>query len=180
MGYSRKNPHHPPDRWVSGNSHRKGGQRLWKSKQEEEMGEEKPKRIFFKGHFLKRFDLLQLSSIQSLKNLEIFQFIYIFLPDILQVRSTGFFHKNTQKTCDKRTDLKRAITHYKNVTPDTICIVVPRSQLAAECKSWQILPKFHGSCTVYALLICKWYIMHIKILVVENKKNRFSFTGYFF
>ena len=33
MGYSRKNPH-LPDGWDSGNSHRRGGQRLWKSRRE--------------------------------------------------------------------------------------------------------------------------------------------------
>ena len=33
MGYSRKNPH-LPDGWDSGNSHWRGGQRLWKSRRE--------------------------------------------------------------------------------------------------------------------------------------------------
>ena len=33
LGYSRKNPH-LPDGWDSGNSHRRGGQRLWKSRPE--------------------------------------------------------------------------------------------------------------------------------------------------
>ena len=33
MGYSRKNLH-LPDEWDSGNSHRRGGQRLWKSRRE--------------------------------------------------------------------------------------------------------------------------------------------------
>ena len=33
LGYSRKDPH-LPDGWDSGNSHRRGGQRLWKSRPE--------------------------------------------------------------------------------------------------------------------------------------------------
>ena len=58
MGYSRKNPR-PHDGWVSRNSGRRGDQRLWKSKREGVGGGGgvEPKKIFFRGHFLKLLDL---------------------------------------------------------------------------------------------------------------------------
>ena len=40
MGCSRKNPH-PPDGWDSGNSPGRGGQRPWKSRQEEGLNQKK-------------------------------------------------------------------------------------------------------------------------------------------
>ena len=60
MGCSRKNPH-PPDGWDSGNSRRRGGQRLWKSRQEGGGLNWKKKHM---GHFVKK---------RSLKNLVHFQ-----------------------------------------------------------------------------------------------------------